>query len=242
MNKDEILQAVKDGYKAYAVGDSDEAAKTWLTAWKAAQTHLMLTGCKKEKDIIDAFGHSFLNWFFDFDASLMECGLHNERLEFNRYLLSIPDYMDRDNPRLNLAESLASLKRYDEVESMLSTWLEEDPLWTYGWTSWANILLDNGKNEKAYEIMERGLTTVESSTASADLMLFYSNAEGVFKRLGKTEKAAYCAKKDREQQLKAKPASTSSSNKQKPITVSKVGRNDPCPCGSGKKYKKCCGQ
>src|SRR5205085_10494702 len=33
-----------------------------------------------------------------------------------------------------------------------------------------------------------------------------------------------------------------------PVTVKqivntgpKVGRNDPCPCGSGKKYKKCCG-
>ncbi len=25
-------------------------------------------------------------------------------------------------------------------------------------------------------------------------------------------------------------------------TGEKVGRNDPCPCGSGKKYKKCCGQ
>ena len=22
----------------------------------------------------------------------------------------------------------------------------------------------------------------------------------------------------------------------------KVGRNEPCPCGSGKKYKKCCGR
>jgi len=22
----------------------------------------------------------------------------------------------------------------------------------------------------------------------------------------------------------------------------KIGRNDPCPCGSGKKYKKCCGK
>ena len=22
----------------------------------------------------------------------------------------------------------------------------------------------------------------------------------------------------------------------------KVGRNDPCPCGSGKKYKHCCGR
>ena len=26
-----------------------------------------------------------------------------------------------------------------------------------------------------------------------------------------------------------------------PVTTAKVGRNDPCPCGSGKKYKNCCG-
>lgn len=30
-------------------------------------------------------------------------------------------------------------------------------------------------------------------------------------------------------------------NKPKIDTTQKVGRNDPCPCGSGKKYKKCCG-
>ncbi len=28
----------------------------------------------------------------------------------------------------------------------------------------------------------------------------------------------------------------------KPAVSKKVGRNEPCPCGSGKKYKKCCGQ
>ena len=27
----------------------------------------------------------------------------------------------------------------------------------------------------------------------------------------------------------------------KPRTVTKIGRNDPCPCGSGQKHKKCCG-
>ena len=27
---------------------------------------------------------------------------------------------------------------------------------------------------------------------------------------------------------------------QKPITVQKIGRNTLCPCGSGKKFKKCC--
>ena len=28
---------------------------------------------------------------------------------------------------------------------------------------------------------------------------------------------------------------------EEPVRSDKVGRNDPCPCGSGKKYKKCCG-
>ena len=30
--------------------------------------------------------------------------------------------------------------------------------------------------------------------------------------------------------------------KKQPRKVQKIGRNDPCPCGSGKKYKKCCGR
>ena len=43
----------------------------------------------------------------------------------------------------------------------------------------------------------------------------------------------------------AKPTSEGHGGKpivRKPVVkVIKVGRNDPCPCGSGKKYKKCCG-
>ncbi len=30
--------------------------------------------------------------------------------------------------------------------------------------------------------------------------------------------------------------------KKKPVRKQKIGRNDPCPCGSGKKYKQCCGK
>ena len=36
-------------------------------------------------------------------------------------------------------------------------------------------------------------------------------------------------------------AKSSSSAKSTKTPHQKVGRNDPCPCGSGKKYKKCCG-
>ena len=32
------------------------------------------------------------------------------------------------------------------------------------------------------------------------------------------------------------------SEKKRPVKADKkIGPNDPCPCGSGKKYKKCCG-
>jgi hypothetical protein len=37
------------------------------------------------------------------------------------------------------------------------------------------------------------------------------------------------------------PVSTSYESPAPYVRESKIGRNDPCPCGSGKKYKKCCG-
>jgi preprotein translocase subunit SecA len=44
--------------------------------------------------------------------------------------------------------------------------------------------------------------------------------------------------KTQPQRVEANPAGAKSS---KPATSDKVGRNDPCPCGSGKKYKRCHG-
>ena len=49
-----------------------------------------------------------------------------------------------------------------------------------------------------------------------------------------------------ERQAVAKPVVSSAGDgtvAKKPVVKkgAKIGRNDPCPCGSGKKYKKCCG-
>ena len=49
----------------------------------------------------------------------------------------------------------------------------------------------------------------------------------------------------REQAAKVTSESGASDGSEKGRTVrkgKKIGRNDPCPCGSGKKYKKCCGR
>jgi preprotein translocase subunit SecA len=47
-----------------------------------------------------------------------------------------------------------------------------------------------------------------------------------------------------ERKPERRPAITNSSSETRktPVKVKKIGRNDPCPCGSGKKYKNCCGR
>ena len=49
----------------------------------------------------------------------------------------------------------------------------------------------------------------------------------------------------RKQVAKETGTSADGTDKKKPVrktAAQKVGRNDPCPCGSGKKYKQCCGR
>ena len=45
----------------------------------------------------------------------------------------------------------------------------------------------------------------------------------------------------RERDLQYSAPSKESSEPRRAVAGTKVGRNDPCPCGSGKKYKKCHG-
>ncbi|KAB3539648.1 preprotein translocase subunit SecA [Alkaliphilus pronyensis] len=61
-----------------------------------------------------------------------------------------------------------------------------------------------------------------------------------------TVRYLFSIEKDNNAQRKqvATPIEATHGDRNKPVTVKKgneVGRNEPCPCGSGKKYKKCCG-
>ena len=50
---------------------------------------------------------------------------------------------------------------------------------------------------------------------------------------------------ERKQVAKETGTSADGTDKKKPVrktAAQKIGRNDPCPCGSGKKYKQCCGR
>ncbi|OGX89623.1 hypothetical protein BEN47_19600 [Hymenobacter lapidarius] len=53
--------------------------------------------------------------------------------------------------------------------------------------------------------------------------------------------AANIARRRAEQEAKYDRIRRDAMPQQPRLVLPKIGRNDPCPCGSGKKYKKCCG-
>ena len=64
-----------------------------------------------------------------------------------------------------------------------------------------------------------------------------------FAKRQKQDKLDDLAKKARSKDdVEAEEELIKNTEKVEPIETDKTpGRNDPCPCGSGKKYKKCCG-
>ena len=58
-----------------------------------------------------------------------------------------------------------------------------------------------------------------------------------------TVKYLYHVRKPEKMERKRVANPQDTSDKQQPVVKKKkIGRNEPCPCGSGKKYKKCCGR
>lgn len=81
---------------------------------------------------------------------------------------------------------------------------------------------------------KKSQTSVQQQSSSKPNQLVYSGPEGQPAQFGAIEQGSGQASGGSSQQEQPK---------QKPIVKNdQVGRNDPCPCGSGKKYKKCHGR
>ena len=68
--------------------------------------------------------------------------------------------------------------------------------------------------------------------------------EDVIKLLFHIRQESNMERKQVAQPTTASGGSSDGTLEAKPVVRSspKIGRNDPCPCGSGQKYKKCCGR
>ncbi len=77
---------------------------------------------------------------------------------------------------------------------------------------------------EGYDLFEQLLNRIDDSTAQ---FLLKANIE---------------QNTERKQTIKGKTNEKEDKTNRTVVNKEKVGRNDPCPCGSGKKYKNCCGK
>jgi preprotein translocase subunit SecA len=120
---------------------------------------------------------------------------------------------------------------------------QKDPLAEYK-TEGFNMfqeLLDTIKEDFTRTIFHMSRVPAEERAAQPEKDLEYSYDDGTESKLPPQAPAGVAAPGAPQQQTAASGGGAEDKPAVTQRVSDKVGRNEPCPCGSGKKYKKCCG-
>jgi len=184
----------------------------------------------------------FTNWIkskFYLDASSLD--FSSLDLEDASILLK-----DKVNEIYNKREEKAGSSYMRQFEKMITLWVVD--------SRWKEHLLTMDSLKEGIHL--RGyaqtdpLVAYQKESYLAFQEMIFSIKEGVADLIFKTkisipsEETSVFIKDSQEE--KHSEYSSLKNKKDTPVPVihkgKKIGRNDPCPCGSGKKYKKCCGR
>ncbi len=238
----EIDDKIRLGYEYVRKNETIEACDIWLDAWED------IMGIYKEEkpSNLDELNDKY-NWFEfmenfiqDLELELGNAGqdkeeYHEKRIRYCEEMLGVLDdnrKLTVENTKRAIAESYYALGDAEECDRLYTNWLEEDPNWGWGYIAWSDCY-GFGTNKikpnqiKAEEIIRIALEKEDVRDREDVLM----RAAEVYEELGQNEKAKELEKEEKRLKILSRA----------PVKAVKIGRNEPCPCGSGKKYKKCCG-
>jgi hypothetical protein len=232
---------IQDGYETLAQ-DSGAATDRWLDAWSDVLALCEATGIT----MIAAFDarfpltQSLYNWSQDLEMELGNAG-HDDPEKLRARITVGEQVMRRftgcdqlmiENWRRAIAEAWFGLGDTGKADELFRGWLDADPAWGFGWIGWASCYMPPGKStpknyQRAEDLLRRGhaVSGVRDREAVADWLRL------VCEETGRLQEARDFARQATAIGAPAPPS---------PARKAKAGRNEPCPCGSGKKYKKCC--
>jgi len=157
---------------------------------------------------------------------------------------------------MNTAEEQRKLERYILLDILDSKWKDHlfamDALKTgIGLRSYGQVDPKNEYKKEGYGKFQLLLNTVSNTVSSLIFKIAVKQEEDNEARLAKRWSSAEAVQQSdasgfdqhRQGMEQAIQSSGAGDKVNQPLRRSepKVGRNDPCPCGSGKKFKKCCG-
>ncbi len=241
------------GYDELSDRNDDSGCEILIEAW-----HNIVKLMKKRRiQSIAEFDGEFKGSYFVFNmindlegelgtAANIDNIYCKKRISFCKEFLkkfSEEDSLTTENFKRAIAESYFELGKHKKTEKLYKNWLKRDPEWGWGWIGWSDcfwrVVGDTFDSEKAENILKHGLA-IKDVRDRIDLLErlrdFYAEA-GSFTKSEEIQKEMNAlADADGDRDYIEAP------QKIIPRTHKKFPRNKPCPCGSGKKYKKCCGK
>lgn len=235
-----FIDAFKPGHS-----EGQKMAKKALIAWNNLW-ELMV----RENNFSNQLGSRVLDWQIGNWAQDVCMVLHNGKLyqdvvKVNEQILKIDwkEYVDNnniyDNAKRDIADAYADMGDMTTSYKLYEQYLREEPLWGWGWIGYFR-LLNNNKDPKFEEVLDDLHSKIVSNTVFRDMRDLCGELSDEFEALGKKEKAKDCAERNRVVANPSRQESFLKSNVSHIVKEKKIYPNDPCPCGSGKKYKKCC--
>ncbi len=235
--------------KGYKHAKSDEpvvACREWLKLWQYIIEIMDTEGFQSIEDIDQAFkGTQFIyNWAGDFELELANATKENKsfaqhRIDFCReYIRRAGDKRDLNilNMQRAIAESHFRLGKRDEGDRIFSDYLKENPTWGWGWIGWADEYWyfageEHKNSDRAVYLLEKALAV----DGLEDREYVKDRLREITAYLEMKKEADAAALRNNGEMLKSEEETLGGM-----AGKIKIGRNDPCPCGSGKKFKKCC--
>ena len=227
------------GYDLQGPKGASAACHIWLEAWRDVLGLVDKGGLQSIRAFDQRFrgSQSLFNWIQDLEDELWNAGLEDRQFLTDRIavceegLRRFPaeDALMTENRRRALAESCFELGETAKAETLYRDWLHGDPRWGWGWIGWSDgygVTRTKFHNwQRAEQILREGLA-VDQVRDRLDMLERLAN---VCEEQGRKDEATELRK-----EAKRSVAVTR-------VRRQKIGRNEPCPCGSGKKFKKCCG-
>jgi tetratricopeptide (TPR) repeat protein len=232
---------IEAGYELQGPGRDAAACRIWLEAWRDVLGLLDKGGLTSIRAFDERFrgSQSLFNWIQDLEDALWNAGLEDRQFLTARIavceegLRRFPaeDELMTENRRRALGESYFELGETGKAEALYRDWLQADPRWGWGWIGWSDgygfTRTQLQDWSRAEQILREGLAVDQVR----DLLDMLERLADVCEEQGRKGEAAELRKQ-------AKRSAAIAATR---VTKPKIGRNEPCPCGSGKKFKKCCG-
>lgn len=246
---DDKMQA---GYTQDAEHDTHAAVVTWLDAWSDVLRLCDATGIGSIEEFDDRFplSQSLFNWSQDLEMALENAGrddgeIRQALIDFcEESLRRFPreDQQLTENRRRTMAQAFFDAGMTDKSEELFRSWLDADPAWGWGWIGWADCYLPGAGRpadlERAEELLRRGYCV----PGVRDRVYIAERLQEVCEDGGRPDEAReFGEQAERLRHVPLRAAARLALPAGNIARRVKVGRNAPCPCGSGKKFKKCCG-